>query len=101
MTGPAESVRPRPARRGRIVALRPARAGDRSQAELEAAAAAAGVALRPHWLRHTYGTRLRQGGADPAQIQALMGHASIDTTARYFRAGAAEVAGVVDRILEP
>lgn len=57
--------------------------------------------LRPHRLRHTYGTCLRHGGADPAQIQALMGDASIDTTARYFRAGSAEVAGVVDRIFEP
>jgi integrase/recombinase XerC len=56
--------------------------------------------LRPHLLRHTYGTRLRQGGADPAQIQALLGHASIDTTARYFRAGTAEVAAVVERVLD-
>jgi len=67
-----------------------------------AVGADAGLAgLRPHRLRHTYGTRLRQGGADPAQIQALMGHASIDTTARYFRAGPAEVAGVVDHIFQP
>ncbi|WP_435126717.1 tyrosine-type recombinase/integrase [Micromonospora tulbaghiae] len=41
--------------------------------------------LRPHRLRHTYATRLRQGGADSAQVQALLGHASLDTTARYFR----------------
>lgn len=34
-------------------------------------------------------------------MRALMGHASLDTTARYFRAGAAEVAGVVDRIFQP
>lgn len=54
--------------------------------------------LRPHRLRHTYATRLRQGGADPAQVQALLGHASLDTTARYFRAGAAEQAAVVERI---
>ncbi len=56
--------------------------------------------LRPHRLRHTYATRLRQGGADPAQVQALLGHASIETTARYFRAGAAEQAAVVERIFE-
>ncbi|WP_376770060.1 hypothetical protein [Actinomadura luteofluorescens] len=34
----------------------------------------AGVAdLRPHRLRHTYGTRLRRDGADPAQMQYLLG----------------------------
>ena len=43
-------------------------------------------------------TRLRQGGADPAQIQAMLGHASFDTAARYFRAGSAENAEVVERI---
>lgn len=56
--------------------------------------------LRPHRLRHTYATRLRQGGADPAQVQALLGHASLDTTARYFRAGAAENAAIIERIFE-
>ena len=55
--------------------------------------------LRPHRLRHTYATRLREGGADPAQVQRLMGHVSIETTAKYFRAGEAEVAELVDRIL--
>ncbi|MFI9597739.1 tyrosine-type recombinase/integrase [Nonomuraea sp. NPDC052265] len=54
--------------------------------------------LRPHRLRHTYATRLREGGADVAQVQALLGHASLDTSARYFRAGTAEQAAVVDRV---
>lgn len=57
--------------------------------------------LRPHRLRHTYATRLRQGGADPAQVQALLGHSSLDTAARYFRAGTAEKAAVIERIFEP
>ncbi|MEV5710813.1 site-specific integrase [Actinoallomurus sp. NPDC052274] len=56
--------------------------------------------LRPHRLRHTFGTRLRQGGADPAQVQALLGHSSLDTSARYFRAGTAETAAVVERVFE-
>ncbi|MGV9638043.1 tyrosine-type recombinase/integrase [Nocardia rhamnosiphila] len=56
--------------------------------------------FRPHVLRHTYGTQLRQGGADVAQVQALLGHASLETSARYFRAGAAEQAAVVDTIFE-
>jgi integrase/recombinase XerC len=56
--------------------------------------------LRPHRCRHTFGTRLRQGGADPAQVQALLGHASIDTAARYFRSGSAENAAVIERIFD-
>jgi site-specific recombinase XerD len=54
--------------------------------------------LRPHALRHTYATRLREHGADPAQIQALMGHRSIETTQRYFRASDDEVADLVERV---
>jgi integrase len=54
--------------------------------------------LRPHRARHTFATRLRQGGADPAQLQALLGHASIDTAVRYFRSGAAENAEVIERV---
>ena len=56
--------------------------------------------LRPHRCRHTYATRLRQGGADPAQVQVLLGLASIETAARYFRAGQGEQADVVERIFE-
>jgi hypothetical protein len=48
----------------------------------------------------TFATRLRQGGADPAQVQALLGHASIETAARYFHAGNAEQAAVVDRVFD-
>ncbi|WP_216892134.1 tyrosine-type recombinase/integrase [Nocardia alni] len=66
-----------------------------------AVGAEAGLAgLRPHVLRHTYGTRLRQGGADVAQVQALLHHASISTTARYFRAGTAEQAAVMETVFE-
>ena len=56
--------------------------------------------LRPHRLRHTFATRLRQGGADPAQVQALLGHSSLDTSARYFRAGQTEQAEIVERVFE-
>jgi len=64
-----------------------------------AAGGEAGIpGLRPHRCRHTFATRLRQGGADPAQVQALLGHASLDTAARYFRAGSAENAEVIERI---
>jgi integrase/recombinase XerC len=57
--------------------------------------------MRPQRLRHTYGTtRLRLGGANVAQVQALFGHASVDTSARYFRAGAAEQAAIVEAVSE-
>ncbi|GIF45260.1 hypothetical protein [Actinoplanes xinjiangensis] len=39
-------------------------------------------------------------GADPAQIQALLGHASIETSARYFRAGADEQAAIVETVFD-
>lgn len=53
--------------------------------------------LTPHDLRHTYATRLREDGHDPAQIQKLMGHALVETTARYFRASDEEVAAAVEK----
>lgn len=53
--------------------------------------------LTPHDLRHTYATRLREDGLDPAQIQKLMGHSSVQTTARYFRASDDEVAAAVEK----
>lgn len=66
-----------------------------------AVGAAAGLpGLRPHRLRHTYATRLRQSGADPAVIQAAMGHASIETTQRYFRASDDEIAAAIEKAFE-
>ena len=37
----------------------------------------------PHALRHTFGTALAEAGVDLAVMQALLGHAHVDTTARY------------------
>jgi integrase/recombinase XerC len=63
-----------------------------------AAGADAGIpGLRPHRCRHTFAIPC-QGGAGPAQVQALLGHASIDTAARYFRAGSGGNAAVIERI---
>jgi integrase/recombinase XerC len=39
--------------------------------------------VRPHRLRHTYGTELASAGIDLLALRALMGHASAETTARY------------------
>jgi len=39
--------------------------------------------VRPHRLRHTYGTQLAAAGMDLLVLRDLMGHASPDTTAGY------------------
>ncbi len=38
----------------------------------------------PHALRHTFGTALAEAGVDLAVMQALLGHAHVDTTTRYI-----------------
>lgn len=42
------------------------------------------LAGHPHALRHTFGTAMAEAGVDLAVMQALLGHAHIDTTARYI-----------------
>jgi len=45
----------------------------------------------PHALRHTFGTALAEAGVDLAVVQALLGHAHIDTTAQYVHLAPAHV----------
>jgi integrase/recombinase XerC len=42
-------------------------------------------AVTPHTLRHTFAARLLRGGADIVVVAGLLGHARLDTTARYTR----------------
>jgi integrase/recombinase XerD len=56
-----------------------------------------GVAAgNPHALRHTFGTALAESGVDLAVMQALLGHAHVDTTARYIHLAPAHVKAEFD-----
>jgi integrase/recombinase XerC len=46
-------------------------------------ASSGALRVRPHRLRHTYGTELAAAGIDLLALRELMGHASPETTARY------------------
>jgi site-specific recombinase XerD len=44
------------------------------------------IPISPHSLRHAFATYLAESGANPAAIQILLGHESLDTTTRYVHA---------------
>ena len=50
------------------------------------------VRVRPHRLRHTFGTELAAAGIDLLVLRALMGHASPETTAGYVHLSFATLA---------
>jgi integrase/recombinase XerC len=59
--------------------------------------------VRPHRLRHTYGTELASAGIDLLALRALMGHVSPETTTRYVHLSIEQLAAeygalVVDAI---
>ena len=57
----------------------------------------AGVpAAHPHALRHSFGTALAEAGVDLAVIQALLGHANIDSSVGYIHLAPVRVRAAYD-----
>jgi site-specific recombinase XerD len=96
--------RPALVRRASPAALFLARGGRRLQLQsieklVRVHAAAAGIEQRvtPHALRHACATHLLRGGADVRHVQALLGHSSLNTTARYTRVEVSDLRAVLER----
>ena len=53
--------------------------------------------ISPHTLRHACATHLLRGGADIRHVQALLGHKSLTTTARYTRVDTRDLRDVLER----
>lgn len=70
------------------------------QKRLAALARAARITKRvhPHLMRHVFACSLLRTGADVREVQDLLGHASLSTTAIYLHVEIGRLKGAVDRL---
>ena len=54
--------------------------------------------ITPHKIRHAFATHLAQQGADPAAIQHLLGHESLETTTKYINTSQSHAQNVHDQV---
>jgi integrase/recombinase XerC len=58
----------------------------------------AGIDVTPHQLRHTFAKRCLDKGGQITEVRDLLGHARLETTARYVQPGWEDLQNAVERI---
>lgn len=70
-------------------------------ATIKRAFARHGIDMKPHQLRHTYGTQLLAAGVDLRIVQELMRHESIQSTALYTQVTNAQLEDAINQLNSP